>query len=182
MNGIVIYQSRYGAAKQYAEWMADALNIPAQSTDQINKARLAACDYVIAGSSIYIGKILIKDWLAKNSDALQGKKLFLFIVGAAPPTAKEKTEKYFTDNIPLELLAHSSHFYLQGETIYKQLNLSDKILLRMGALFAKGADKKEMLTDLDALRKENLSKLLSEVRKLETPKVGIGKSLVYHPA
>jgi menaquinone-dependent protoporphyrinogen IX oxidase len=181
MNGIVIYQSRYGAAKQYAEWIAEALNIPAQSTDQINKARLATCDYVIAGSSIYIGKILIKDWLAKNSDALQGKKLFLFIVGGAPPTEKEKTEKYFKDNISIELLDNSSHFYLQGKTIFKQLNFSDKILLRMGAMFAKGADKKEMLTDLDALRKENLEELLAEVRKLEAPKAGAGKSLIYHP-
>jgi menaquinone-dependent protoporphyrinogen IX oxidase len=181
MNGIVIYQSRYGAAKQYAEWIAEALNLPAQSTDQINKARLATCDYVIAGSSIYIGKILIKDWLAKNSNLLQGKKIFFFIVGGAPTTEKEKTEKYFTDNISTELLDNSRHFYLQGKTIFKQLNLSDKILLRIGAMFAKGADKKEMLTDLDALRKENLEALLTEVKKLETPKTGTGKSLIYHP-
>ena len=67
MNGIVVYKSRYGATKQYAEWIAEALNIPAKTIDEVSTARLAACDYVIAWSSFYIGKIQMKDWLAENS-------------------------------------------------------------------------------------------------------------------
>src|ERR1043165_7590557 len=104
MKGIVIYKSKYGAAKQYAQWIAESLGILAVPADNIKAADLGAYDYVIAGSSIYIGKIMIKDWLEKNSDALKDKKLFFFIVGGAYPADKEKTAKYFTDNISPAML------------------------------------------------------------------------------
>ena len=172
MNGIVIYKSRYGAAKQYAEWIAKAFNIGVMNSDEVKSTDLIKCDYVIAGSSIYIGKILIKDWLSQNREILKNKKIFLFIVGAAPPNEKEKTGKYFTDNISKELLAQSSCFYLQGKSIFKELNWSDKFFLKMGAMLAKEAhDKKAMLTDFNAIKKESLNELLhavEEFQKLET--------------
>ncbi|MES2621855.1 MAG: flavodoxin domain-containing protein [Bacteroidota bacterium] len=171
MNGIVIYKSRYGAAKQYAEWIAETLNIPAKTTDEVTNAHLIACDYVIAGSSIYIGKILMKDWLMQNSEALTGKKHFLFIVGAAPPSEKAKTEKYFTDNISNEILKSSQCYYLQGKSIFKELSWWDKFLLKAGAKFAPTPElKKEMLTEFNAIRKENLNELLNTVEVFRKPK------------
>ncbi len=168
MNGIVIYKSRYGAAKQYAEWIAEALNIPVVKCEDANEARLASCDYVIAGSSIYIGKIMMKDWLAANSEKLKGKKLFLFIVGAAPPSAKGKTQKYFTDNVSKELMAQSQCFYLQGKSIFKELSWWDKFLLKAGAQFAPTPElKKEMLTEFNAIKQENLNELLQAVKQIK---------------
>jgi len=167
MKGIVIYKSRYGAAKRYAEWIAIALGITLKASDEVKAKDFAQCDYVIAGSSIYMGKILIKDWLAKNNELLKGKKLFLFIIGAAPVEQKEKTEKYFTDNILKEMLANSKCFYLQGKSIFKELSWSDKIFLKMGAMLAKEArDKEAMLTDFNAIKRENINELVSAVKSV----------------
>jgi menaquinone-dependent protoporphyrinogen IX oxidase len=164
MNGIVIYKSRYGAAKQYAQWIGETLKVSVKEMDEVSSESLVTYDYVIAGSSIYMGKILMKGWLAKNANALKGKKLFLFIVGAAPPSEKEKTEKYFTDNISKDLLLQSKHYYLQGKSVFQELSWFDRFFLKMGASLAKDErDKKAMLTDFNAIRKENLSDLLKEV-------------------
>ncbi|MCW5906572.1 MAG: hypothetical protein KIS94_01850 [Chitinophagales bacterium] len=168
MQGVVVYKSRYGAAKQYALWLAEALNIPALTEKEADETALRHCNYIIAGSSIYMGKIMLKDWLTKNTGLLKNKKIFLFIVGAAPPEQTEKTRQYFSDNIPADLLQQSSCFYLQGKSIFSELSWLDKLLLKAGAHFAPTPeDKKAMLTDFNAINKHNLNELLSAVKQLQ---------------
>lgn len=167
MKGLVVYKSRYGATEQYAKWISEALGVPLKIADDITPQQIACNDYIIAGSSIYMGKILLKDWLKKNADLLKTKRLILFIVGAAPPEQKAKTEQYFTDNIPKELQCRASCFYLQGKSIHKELSLLDKLLLKAGAQFAPTADdKKAMLTEFNAIKKENIDQLLETVKEL----------------
>jgi menaquinone-dependent protoporphyrinogen IX oxidase len=161
-NGIVLYESRYGATQQYAQWIAEALNIHAKHISELSPWELAAYDYIIAGSPIYMGKILIADWLQQYDVTLRSKKILLFIVGAAPASEKEKTEKYFTDNIPTQLLKAGNHFYFQGKMQYSGLSLKDKFFLKMGAWLAKKPeDKKTMLTDFNAVNRRNILPLLT---------------------
>ena len=40
MNGIILYQSKYGAAKKYADWLSEELGFPCMET---KKARVRAC-------------------------------------------------------------------------------------------------------------------------------------------
>ncbi|MBP6731891.1 MAG: hypothetical protein KA149_07530 [Chitinophagales bacterium] len=161
MNGIVIYSSRYGATGLYAKWIGMAMKIPVKKVSEIQAGELASYNFIVLGSPIYMGKILLKDWLIENSNLLKQKKLLFFIVGAAAATEKEKTEQYFTDNIPDQLLSAGNHFYLQGKMIFKELSFTDKVFLKMGAWLAKTEqDKKTMLTDFSAVKEVNLSALL----------------------
>lgn len=166
-NGIVLYESRYGATQQYAQWISEALNIPAKHISQLSPWELAAYDYVIAGSPIYMGKTLIAEWLREHDVSLRSKKMLFFIVGAAPATEKEKTEKYFTDNVPAQLLKTGNHFYFQGKMVYSSLSLKDKLFLKMGAWLAKKPeDKKAMLTDFSAVNRRNILPLLTACNAL----------------
>lgn len=61
-NGIVLYESRYGAAKQYAEWIGETLDLPVKKCSEVAAWELAAYDFIVAGSSIYMGKTLIRNW------------------------------------------------------------------------------------------------------------------------
>lgn len=168
MTGIVIYKSRYGAAKQYAEWIARELGIAAIGSDEVKAKDFVSSDYIVVGSSIYMGKILIKNWLEKNGELLKGKRLFLFIVGAAPPLEQQKTKKYFSDNVSKEMLNQAQCFYLQGKSVFKELSWSDKFFLKIGAMLVKEAsDKKAMLTDFNAIKKENVTDLVSAVKSLK---------------
>lgn len=164
MKGLIIYKSRYGAAAQYARWLSETLRIPAVEIKDVTAELLKESDYIIAGSSVYMGKILLKEWLEANVDVLKSKTLFIYIVGAAPPTQTTKTAQYFTDNIPALLLQKDSCFYLQGKSIHSELNWLDKLLLKTGAMFAPTpADKKAMLTEFNAIKRENLNALLNAV-------------------
>jgi menaquinone-dependent protoporphyrinogen IX oxidase len=71
MKGLVIYKGKYGATKQYAMWIAQELQLPVASADRFPADELPKYDYFILGSSVYIGKLEIKDWLKKNFKVLQ---------------------------------------------------------------------------------------------------------------
>lgn len=85
MKGIIIYKGKYNATRQYAQWLADSLNLPMEIADNIGEEDLWRYDYFVLGSPVYTGKMLIKKWLKTNVRSLQGKKIFLFVVSGTPP-------------------------------------------------------------------------------------------------
>lgn len=166
-NGIVLYESRYGAAKQYAEWIGETLGLPVKKCSELAPWELAAYDFVVAGSSIYMGKTLVRNWLNKSAEALMNKKLLLFIVGAAPVSQKTKTDKYFTDTVPAALIKANNCFYLQGKCSYSELSFTDKLFLKIGAWLAqRPEDRKAMLTDFNEVKRSNLFPLLNALNVL----------------
>jgi menaquinone-dependent protoporphyrinogen IX oxidase len=68
MKGVIIYKSKYGSTRQYARWLSDELKLPARQPHEISSDFFANCDFIIIGSGVYIGKLLIKNWLRKHVD------------------------------------------------------------------------------------------------------------------
>lgn len=164
MEGIVIYKGKYGATQQYASWLGPALHIPVVPADGIEGGNLSKYDFLVIGSSVYAGKLQIHQWLRENLAAIQGKKLFLFIVCATPPHEKDKLEPVIRKNIPEEIRNRCEVFFLHGRMIMKKLSLADRIVLRLGAMLAKTpADRKRMLQDFDAVKKENIIPMINAV-------------------
>ena len=65
MKGIIVYKGRYGATEQYAKWLEEELKVPAFSAENIWE-EFAKYNFLIIGSSVYIGKLEIRKWLKKN--------------------------------------------------------------------------------------------------------------------
>ncbi len=165
MNGVVVYNSRYGATQQYAEWIGAGLKIPVIDPERLDDRVLAACDFLLIGTSVYIGKMLIKDWLRKNEQHLRNKKLFVFVVCSAYSDV-EKQQQIVKDNIPEGIRASSDIFFLPGRLSIKNLSLMDGLALKLGARLEKDPLKKEaMEQDSDAVKKENLDGLLGAVKE-----------------
>ena len=57
MNGIIIYKSKYGATKKYAEWLSEATGFLCVSTKEADLSKVAECDVVIVGGGIYASGI-----------------------------------------------------------------------------------------------------------------------------
>lgn len=172
MKGIIIYKGKYGATMQYAEWLADELHLPLAVADDIGKTQLANYDFLILGSSVYIGKMLIKDWLRKNIAALQGKKIFLFTVSGTPPDKKEKLESYVQASVPAEIRNSSEVYFLPGRMIMKNLSWGNRLMMKMGTMLAKGTEaKKEMQMEYDDVKKENIKELMMAINKFYTDKL-----------
>jgi menaquinone-dependent protoporphyrinogen IX oxidase len=164
MKGAIIYKGKYGATRQYANWLGEQLRLPVLELENAGPAIIAQFDYLLLGASVYIGKTKHKEWLARNVDLLQGKKLFYFIVCGTPQSEKQKLEQIIDKNIPAALLQPASVWFLPGRMIVKDLSWKDRMMLKMGARLEKNpAVKKNMLKDFDQVRVENLTSLIKAV-------------------
>ena len=168
MKGLVIYKGRYGATKQYAMWIGQELQMPVVSADHLQLKEWPKYDYIIIGSSVYIGKLEIRKWVKKNFALLTITKIFLFQVAASPVDQKEKRESYNKASLPQELLQKSESFYLPGKMKMENLSLWDRFMLKMGSKLTKDpVEKKKMLTDFNEVKKENIEPLIESIRKFE---------------
>jgi len=165
MKGLVIYKGKYGATKQYAMWIGQELQLPVASADRFHIDELPKYDYFILGSSVYIGKLEIKDWLKKNFTVLQNKKIFFFQVAGSPVEQIEKRESYNKASIPPDMLQKIQFYYLPGRMIMRNLSGWDRFMLKMGAKLTKDpVEKKAMLTDFDHVKKEKVIPIMEGVR------------------
>ena len=166
MKGLVIYKGKYGATKQYAMWIGQELQLPVASADRFPVEELPNYDYFILGSSVYIGKLEMKDWLKKNFQVMQNKKIFLFQVAGSPVEQIEKRKCYNEASLSPAILGNIQfYYYLSGRMIMRNLSRWDRFMLNMGAKLAKDpAEKKTMLTDFDHVKKENILPIIEAVR------------------
>jgi len=165
MKGLVIYKGKYGATKQYAMWIGQELQLPVASADRFHTNELMKYDYFILGSSVYIGKLEIKDWLKKNFYVLQNKKIFFFQVAASPVEQIEKRQGYNKASLPPSILKNIQFYYLPGRMVMRNLSVWDRFTLKMGAKLAKDPlEKKAMLTDFDHVKKEKVIPIMEGVR------------------
>jgi menaquinone-dependent protoporphyrinogen IX oxidase len=165
MKGLVIYKGKYGATKQYAMWIGQELQLPVASADRFPVNELTKYDYFILGSSVYIGKLEIRNWLKKNFDLVQSKKLFFFQVAGSPIEQIEKRESYNKASLPTTILEKIRFYYLPGRMIMRNLSAWDRFMLKMGARFTKDpVEKKTMLADFDHVKKEKTFPIIETVR------------------
>ncbi|TWF34828.1 menaquinone-dependent protoporphyrinogen IX oxidase [Chitinophaga polysaccharea] len=166
MKGIIIYKGKYGATQQYATWLSAALSIPVVAAGKETKDQLEDADYIIMGTSIYIGKLQLRDWVKKNQGLLAGKKLFLYLVAGTPVAEKEKLEGYITANIVADISNKCTCFFLPGKLEFRKLSWVDKCLLTIGARLAKGRGESIRVADYNDVKVEYLSGLIASVHKL----------------
>ncbi len=170
MKSVITYKGRYGATKQYAEWLGKELNIPVSPVENLDEEDLGKLDAVIIGTSVYIGKLEAGKWMRKNVHVLKRKKVFLFIVSGTPPNEREKLMEYVSGGVPKDLLENCHVSFLHGRMIYKNLGWRDKFMLKMGARLVRAKDPAEatqMITDFDDVKKENLTGLIELIKATE---------------
>ncbi|MGO4292176.1 flavodoxin domain-containing protein [Chitinophaga sp. RAB17] len=166
MRGIIIYKGKYGATRQYAIWLGNILNIPAILAGIEMNEQLKAADYIIMGTSVYIGKLQLRKWIEKHRELLVSKRLFLFLVAGTPVSEKEKLQEYITANIAADIRTRCNFFFFPGKLEFNKLSLSDKILLRIGSSLAKSRGENIATTDYNDVKRELLFGIVDMLGKL----------------
>lgn len=166
MKGMIIYTSKYGATRQYAEWLGKELNLSPVRLDDIAWEQIERADYLVIGTPVYFGKFRIKDWLRKQVKKIGHKKLFFFVVNATAPGDKAARDRFVRDSVPGEIRQACEIYFLPGRVIYRKLSLAHKIMLRIGTALEKDPVKKRaMRTDIDEVKKENLEPLINAINR-----------------
>ena len=93
MNAIVIYRSKYGSTKQYAEWIAEELGCEVRDAKGMKAAELLSYDTIICGGGLYAEVIAGVTLITKNFDMLSDKKLIVYTTGLTPIECREYYDK-----------------------------------------------------------------------------------------
>ena len=129
MNGVILYQSKYGAAKRYADWLSEETGFPCIETRKADINEISAYDTIILGGGIYASGIAGLSFLKKNISKLTGKKIIVFCCGASPydenalQQIREHNLKGDLSAIPL--------FYCRGAWDMDAMSFKDRTLCRL---------------------------------------------------
>lgn len=117
----VIYKSKYGSTKKYAEWLAEELGADLIERRKADAATLKNYDVVVYGGGLYVGSIAGVDLVAKNPC----KNLVVFTVGFENPETKDFSEVLSKDFSP-DALKSIKTFHLRGSIDYESMSLLHK--------------------------------------------------------
>ncbi len=77
----VIYKSKRGSTKQYAEWIAEETGADLFDAESCQAADLAGYDTIVFGGWVRAGGIQGLEFVRKNFKSLRDKELIVFAVG-----------------------------------------------------------------------------------------------------
>jgi menaquinone-dependent protoporphyrinogen IX oxidase len=145
-KALVLYYSKYGTTKKYAEWIAAELNGDAIALRDFKQNTLANYGAVVIGSGLYAGNIRGIDIIIKNYETLRGKKTVLFTCGLADYSKAENINAIagrIEKRIPEDIRKNIKTYFLRGGIDYKRLGLIDRIAMGIMKKVCEGKVKKE---------------------------------------
>lgn len=175
MNTIVVYKSKSGFVKNYAEWIAEELSADIFEASKVNIDMLMKYDTVIYGGSLHAVGINGVKFITKNIDKLKDKKLVVFACGASPSSTNVIRE-VIANNFTSDQQNQIKFFYLRGGFNYNKLPPFDKVLMTLlkWKIKSKKKQNKELMPDeigmlavletpADFTRRENVDEIVSYV-------------------
>jgi menaquinone-dependent protoporphyrinogen IX oxidase len=119
----VIYKSKYGATKRYAEWIADELKAELFEHKSVSPQQLSDNDIVIYVGGLYAGGIAGAGLVVKNPV----QNLVVFTVGLANPMNTDYTEIIKRSGLP----AQTRLFHFRGGIDYSKISFVHKTMMAM---------------------------------------------------
>lgn len=146
MKKVVIYKSKTGYTRKYAEWIAEALSADIFEESKVKVNMLTQYDAIVYGGSLYVSDIIGVKLITENIDKLKDKKLVVFATGASPWSDEVITE-VLDKNFTQERQKYIRFFYLRGGFNYSKLNIVDKFLMTLLKLKIKSKKKEQLSSD-----------------------------------
>jgi menaquinone-dependent protoporphyrinogen IX oxidase len=131
-KALVLYSSKYGSTKKYADWIKEEINGDSFEVDKIDVKRLPDYDVIILGGGLYAGKIKGIKLLVDNYEKIKGRKIIIFICGLSDFNKvehKNNVSKQLQKAIPTYIFENIEIFYLRGSIDYKKLNIIHKLMM-----------------------------------------------------
>lgn len=128
-KGIIIYKSKYGATKKYAEWLQEMTSFYCIEISKALVNEVSQYETIILCGGIYASGIAGVSFLKKNIEKLKNKKIVILCVGASPYDENSFAEirannlKDDLKDIPL--------FYGRGAWNESKMKFIDRTLCKM---------------------------------------------------
>lgn len=131
MNAIIIYKTKYGSTKKYAEWIKEELNCKITDAKDITAGELDNYDTIIYGGGLYAEVINGVSLITKNIDRLKDKKIAIYTTGITPIDCtdyydKLVIEKNFKEGVPENIKI----FNFTGKMVINELSVVHRTALK----------------------------------------------------
>ncbi|NMC55863.1 MAG: flavodoxin [Eubacteriaceae bacterium] len=135
----VIYKSKYGSTKKYAQWISEELKADLFERSDIKEEDINKYKTIIFGGGLYASGIIGIDIIKKNFEKIKSKNIIVFTVGLGDPKNKEQFVPIINQNFTDEMKENISIFHLRGSMDYSKLNFMHRSMMGM---VKKSVDKK----------------------------------------
>lgn len=128
---VILYKSRYGSTKKYAQWIAEETDGDLFESSEVNINELTKYDTIIYGGGLYASGIAGVSTITKNYDVLKDKKIVVFTVGLASTDNEEIFIPIIEKNFPKAMQANIKFFHFRGGIDYDKLGFIHKSMMTM---------------------------------------------------
>lgn len=131
MNTIVVYKTKYGSTKTYAQWIGEVLNCKVADAKDITIDELENYDTIIYGGGLYAETINGLGLITKNIERLKNKKIAVYSTGITPLDCRDYydklvLEKNFKNGVP----ACIKIFNFTGKMVMSELSVVHRTALK----------------------------------------------------
>lgn len=131
MNAIVIYKTKYGSTKTYAQWIAASLGCEAFDAKSISADDLTKYDTIVYGGGLYAEVINGVSLITKNIDKLNGSKIAVYTTGITPLDCRDYYDKMVIEkNFKPEIRSKIKVFNFMGKMVLSELSLVHRTALK----------------------------------------------------
>ena len=129
MDGIILYQSKYGATKKYANWLSENTGFECVETKKADIKEISKFETIILGGGIHASEISGLSFLKKNINRLKGKRIIVFCCGASP--YEESAFQQIKEHNMQNKLSDIPVFYCRGAWDIDAMSFKDRTLCNL---------------------------------------------------
>ncbi len=130
MKTLVVYQSRTGYTRKYAEWIARELDADLHKAEDVRPGQFVAYDTIIYGGGLYGNRISGVNLITNNLLDLVDKNVIVFATGISIPGPEIEAEIQAQNFTPAEQ-EQIRFFYFRGGFNYSRLKPMEKLMMRL---------------------------------------------------
>lgn len=145
MKSVVIYKSKYGSAKQYAQWIAKSVGADIFDLKDFAVSDFEKYDTIIYTAGVYSGNIAGIALISKNFDEISEKNVIICPVCLTKPENTDRINEILARNFNYKMFDKVKVFPLRGALDFKKLTFTDKLMMKAVALTT--SDKMNMNRD-----------------------------------
>lgn len=127
----VVYVSRNGSTKRYAEWIARDCGADLIPLEEAVIDRMALYETLVYGGCVYSGVIQGISFIKNNRDLLERVRLVVFTVGLTQPGDETAFAQVLDRNFTEEERRGIRFFHFPGALDYKKMNFLQSGMMRL---------------------------------------------------
>lgn len=167
MNGAVVYQSKYGSTRQYAEWLSEALQVKLINVKENKAPAINSYDFLVFCSPVYYGKLLISSFIKKNWRILKGRKVYLLVVAGMDEKAEDDINNMLDANFDQKFAEYKIKWYYSGGRMeVEKLGFFERFLInRLAKMVKEEKEKEKLQKGYDFIDRQKLNSLVAQIRE-----------------